>query len=195
MHSRALEVVVGMFVCLGVAAIFVLTFRVASANTVSGGATYSVHAEFENIGSLSSGASVKLAGVRIGRVTGINIDPTTFDADVHMSIAAEHNNIPIDSSAKILTAGLLGEQYIGIEPGGSEQNLKNGDQMKFTQSAFILENLLGQLLVSMSGNKSNQGPSGGGGNNAAPADGQAAAPPPGAAARPPAAQPTPAPAH
>lgn len=194
MHSRALEVVVGMFVCLGVAAIFVLTFRVASANTVSGGATFSVHAEFENIGSLSAGASVKLAGVRIGRVTGISIDPTTFDADVRMSIAAEHNNIPTDSSAKILTAGLLGEQYVGIEPGGSEQNLKNGDQMKFTQSAFILENLLGQLLVSMSGNKSNEGQSGGGGNNA-PAGGQTAAPAPGATARPPAAQPKPAPAH
>jgi phospholipid/cholesterol/gamma-HCH transport system substrate-binding protein len=192
MHSRALEVVVGMFVCLGVAAIFVLTFRVASANTVSGGPTYMVHAKFENIGSLSTGASVKLAGVRIGRVTAINIDPSTYEADVRMSIGAEHNNIPLDSSAKILTAGLLGEQYVGLEPGGSDQNLKNGDEMKFTQSAFILENLLGQLLVSMSGNKANQGSSGGEGNNAAAPAGQAAAPPAGAPARPAAAHSAPA---
>ena len=196
MHSRSLEIVVGIFVCLGVAAIFVLTFRVASANTVTSGPTYAVHAKFDNIGSLSNGASVKLAGVRIGRVTGITIDPATFEADVWMSIGAEHNNIPVDSSAKILTAGLLGEQYVGLEPGGSDHNLKTGDEMKFTQSAFILENLLGQLLVSMSANKSTQAPSSGGGGSDAPAAGaQTPALSSSAPARQPAKRPAPAPAH
>lgn len=158
MQSRALEILVGLFVCLGVAAIFVLTFRVASINGVTSGGTYTVTAAFGNIGSLTPGASVKLAGVRIGSVTGIRIDPKTFQAVVKMSISDKDNAIPTDSAAKILTSGLLGAQYIGIDPGGSENSLKNGSRIKFTQSAFVLENVLGHFLVNMA-SKSSAAPS------------------------------------
>lgn len=153
MQSRALEVLVGFFVCLGVAAIFVLTFRVAGDNRVGGGGSYSVTAEFNNIGSLAPGASVKLAGVRIGSVTGIGIDPKTFEALVTMHISDRHKDIPADSAAKILTAGLLGEQYVGIDPGGSPDSLINGSRIMFTQSAFVLENVIGQFLVNMTQKK------------------------------------------
>lgn len=149
MQSRALEVLVGFFVCLGIAAIFLLTFRVASLNTISGASsTYSVTAAFDNIGSLKVGAPVKIAGVVVGRVHGINIDHKTFEAVTTLDIGAQFNDIPQDSVAKILTAGLLGEQYVGIEPGGEDDVLKSGDRIKLTQSAMVLENLIGQMLTS-----------------------------------------------
>lgn len=156
MQSRALEILVGFFVCLGVAAVFVLTFRVASINSVGNSGSYTVTAAFDDIGSLAPGASVKLAGVRIGSVTGIHIDPKTFQAVVSLSISDKQNDIPDDSAAKILTAGLLGEQYVGLEPGGSPDSLKQGSRIKFTQSAFVLENVIGQFLVNMT--KSNDKP-------------------------------------
>jgi phospholipid/cholesterol/gamma-HCH transport system substrate-binding protein len=163
MQSRALEVLVGFFVCLGVAAIFVLTFRVASSDTIGGGGkgNYQVTAKFDTIGSLAPGASVKIAGVRIGRVRGITIDPTSFQAVATLEISGDHTNIPEDSTAKILTSGLLGEQYVGLEAGGDDKSLKQGDEIKFTQSAFVLENLIGQFLTSMtekdSSSKGDQG--------------------------------------
>lgn len=149
MQSRALELVVGFFFCLGVAAVFVLTFRVASLNTVSGGeGTYRVTAMFDNIGGLKSGSKVTLSGVSIGRVRDITIDRQTFEARVTVEISKAYNNIPKDSNAKILTAGLLGDQYLGIEAGGDPASLKDGDQIKFTQDALVLENIIGQVLVS-----------------------------------------------
>ena len=150
MQSRALEILVGFFVCLGVAAIFLLTFRVASLDTVgSGSNNYKVTARFDTIGGLAMGASVRMAGVKIGRVKGISIDPTSFQAVTTLEIEGSQSNIPQDSTAKILTSGLLGEQYVGLEPGGDDKPLKNGDEIKFTQSAFVLENLIGQFLTSM----------------------------------------------
>ncbi len=154
MQSRALEMLVGFFVCLGVAAVFVLTFRVASVKSVGSGGSYTVTADFDNIGSLSAGASVKMAGVRIGSVTGIHIDPKTFQAVVNLSISDKQSDLPTDSAAKILTAGLLGEQYVGIDPGGAPDSLKNGGHIEFTQSAFVLENIIGQFLVNMTQEKS-----------------------------------------
>ncbi|WP_206370775.1 outer membrane lipid asymmetry maintenance protein MlaD [Solimonas marina] len=152
MQSRALEILVGFFVCLGVAAVFVLTFRVASLDSVGGGdKTYRVSAEFQNIGGLKAGAKVSLAGVAIGRVRDISIDPSSFQAKVTMDISDQYSKIPEDSSAKILTAGLLGEQYIGIEPGGMDDYLKNGSEITLTQSALVLENLIGQFLASQNG--------------------------------------------
>lgn len=148
MQSRAMEILVGFFVCLGIAAIFVLTFRVASLDSVEGGSGYRVTALFQNIGSLKPGAAVTLSGVKIGRVKSIVIDPASFEAEVSMEISSVYNNIPEDSSAKILTAGLLGEQYLGLEIGGSERNLKDGSKIKFTQSALVLENIIGQFLTS-----------------------------------------------
>jgi len=159
MQTRSLEVLVGFFVCLGIAAVFILTLRVASLNKVGdSGSSFVVTAKFENTGTLGPGSSVKLAGVRIGRVRGISIDPTTFQAVVSLEIDSSHNNIPEDSDAKILTSGLLGEQYIGISPGGDDKALKNGDEIKFTQSALVLENLIGQFLTSVTSKESKKDP-------------------------------------
>jgi len=149
MQSKALELLVGAFFMLGVAAVFILTFRVASVSGVGDGAGYEVTAEFENIGGLKPGAAVTLAGVRIGRVRDIVIDRNTFEARVTMRIGSTFDNIPEDSGASILTAGLLGEQYIGLSPGGAEETLANGSNLKFTQSALVLENLIGQFVANM----------------------------------------------
>ena len=149
MQSRALEILVGFFVCLGVAAVFVLTFRVASLEAVGAGQSYRVTAMFENIGGLKPGSAVTLSGVKIGRVQNIVIDPDSFEAAVTLQIADTYNTLPEDSSAKILTAGLLGEQYVGLEAGGAEEVLKEGSRIKFTQSALVLENLIGQFLTNM----------------------------------------------
>ncbi|MGH8517047.1 MAG: outer membrane lipid asymmetry maintenance protein MlaD [Panacagrimonas sp.] len=157
MQSRALEMLVGLFVCLGVAAVFVLTFRVASLDTVGGdGGTYRVMASFENIGGLKTGSAVTMAGVKIGRVRDIVIDPTTFEANVTLELSDSYSAIPEDSNAKILTAGLLGEQYIGLEAGGADEPLKDGSKLKLTQSALVLENLIGQFLSSQ-GSKEDKG--------------------------------------
>jgi len=149
MQSRALEILVGLFVCLGVAAVFVLTFRVASLDAVGNGEGYTVTAQFENIGGLKPGSAVTLSGVKIGRVQGISIDPDTFEAVATLYVSKQYANLPEDSSAKILTAGLLGEQYIGLDVGGAEAALKEGSRIKFTQSALVLENLIGQFLTNM----------------------------------------------
>jgi phospholipid/cholesterol/gamma-HCH transport system substrate-binding protein len=149
-HQRILEIVVGLFVILGVFAIFVLTFRVSNLSgdgDVTSG--FAVTANFENIGGLKVGAPVSLAGVKIGRVTRIHIDPQSFEAVATITIRDQYNNIPDDSSASIYTAGLLGEQYIGITAGGSERGLQKGDTLKFTQSALVLEQIIGQVLFSL----------------------------------------------
>ena len=154
MVNRSLEVLVGFFICLGIAAIFVLTFRVASLDSVgSGGVTYQVSGQFENIGGLKQGSAVTIAGVRIGRVSQIVIDPYTFKAAVHMTIDGQYDNLPEDSSASILTAGLLGEQYIGLTPGGMQDPLVDGSELMLTQSALVLENLIGQFLSNMASNQ------------------------------------------
>ena len=154
MQTKALELLVGLFFSLGVAAVFILTFRVASLDAGSASDSYSVTADFENIGGLKPGSAVTMAGVRIGRVRSIEINPATFEAKVTMRIGNDFGNIPKDSSASIFTAGLLGEQYIGLTPGGEEDTLKEGDTIKFTQSALVLENLIGQFVAGMaSGDK------------------------------------------
>lgn len=154
MQSKMLELLVGAFFALGVAAVFTLTFRVASVSGLADRSAFSVTADFENIGGLKPGAAVTLAGVRIGRVSNITIDRTTYEAHVTMRIATGYDNIPQDSTASILTAGLLGEQYIGLTPGGEDKVLAEGDKIKMTQSALVLENLIGQFVSSMaSGNK------------------------------------------
>lgn len=151
MQSRALEILVGFFVCLGVAAVFVLTFRVASLDNYADGDTYRVTAKFNNIGGLKAGSAVTIAGVKVGRVESIQIDPTGFQAVVAIDIAKSYDKIPEDSSAKILTAGLLGEQYIGLEPGGMDVYLSEGSELMLTQGAVVLENLIGQFLSSSDG--------------------------------------------
>jgi len=143
-----MELWVGLFVAAGLAALGMLAFKVGNLTTADVANGFRVTAEFENIGGLKVKAPVTLAGVRIGRVTAISIDKNRFRAVVEMNVDGSFNNIPTDSSASILTSGLLGDQYIGLEAGGSEENLKNGDQILTTASALVLEKLIGQVLFS-----------------------------------------------
>jgi phospholipid/cholesterol/gamma-HCH transport system substrate-binding protein len=145
MQRTILDLWVGIFVTAGVAALLVLALKVGNASSVSVSDGYRVIAEFDNIGGLKVRAPVKSAGVVVGRVEGINLDTRTFRASVAMRID-KHYPFPRDSSASILTAGLLGEQYVGMDGGGDEQNLKDGDRLKVTQSAIVLEKVIGQFL-------------------------------------------------
>jgi phospholipid/cholesterol/gamma-HCH transport system substrate-binding protein len=145
MSKRNLEMLVGLFVLLGLAALVFVALKAANLTTFSGGATYALTARFDNIGGLKSRAPVRSAGVVVGRVTAISLDPKTYQGVVHLEVQRSFE-FPKDTSAKILTAGLLGDQYIGLEPGGDEKNLAPGDTIKQTQSAVVLENLISQFL-------------------------------------------------
>lgn len=144
--SRMIEAAVGMFLCVGVAAVFVLTLQASSLAKVPSKETYAVKARFENIGSLRVGAPVAVAGVTIGRVTAISLDNKMFEGVVTMTLGKDFGELPKDSNASVLTRGLLGEQYIGITPGGADESLKDGDEIRLTQPAMVLENLIGQFL-------------------------------------------------
>lgn len=146
MNKRNLEIFVGLFVLLGAAALLFLALKAANLTSfASGGDTYTIQARFDNIGGLKARAPVRSAGVYVGRVTGVTLDSQTYQGLVTMEIN-RGIQFPRDSTAKILTAGLLGDQYIGIEPGGDEEDLKAGDTLSRTQSAVVLENLIGQFL-------------------------------------------------
>jgi phospholipid/cholesterol/gamma-HCH transport system substrate-binding protein len=145
MQRTTLDLWVGIFVTAGVAALFMLALKVGNASSVSVSDGYRVIAEFDNIGGLKVRAPIKSAGVVVGRVEGISLDTRTFRANVALRID-KHYPFPKDSSASILTAGLLGEQYVGMDGGGDEQNLKDGDRLKVTQSAIVLEKVIGQFL-------------------------------------------------
>ena len=151
LQTRTLEVSVGIFIALGFAALLVLAIKVSNFNVfgdLNADNSYQITAKFTNIGSLKSGAPVTIAGVRVGRVGAIGIDKASQEALVTLNIENSHRNIPADTSASILTAGLLGEQYVGLEPGGDETLLKNGDQIALTQSALVLEKIIGEFLFS-----------------------------------------------
>ncbi len=148
MKRKSIELMVGLFVLGGIFAATVLAFRVDSAGVFEFDRSYKVYAQFANIGGLTIKAPVTIAGVNIGRVSGITIDMNSFYARVEMSIMEEYSNIPIDSSVRILTAGLLGAQYIGFDIGGEDIYLKAGDEIEFTQSALNFEDLVGGFLFS-----------------------------------------------
>ena len=152
-QRRSHAVGTGLFIVLGFAALAYLATQTTSLVNMHEGATYSLKARFSNVGQLKDRAPVKLAGVRIGSVSSIQLEPRKLDALVTFSIDKRFNQIPDDSSASILTSGLLGDQYIGIQPGGSPTNLKNGDQVILTQSAVQLEDLIGKFLVNGSPDK------------------------------------------
>ena len=137
----------GSFVLAGVIALGILAFRVGNLSSADVTDGYRVEASFENIGSLKVRSAVTLAGVRIGRVAAIRTDPDSYQAIVTLNIDGRYKNLPTDSSASILTAGLLGEQYIGLEPGGSDEYLKEGGKIQLTQSAMVLEKLIGRVLT------------------------------------------------
>ena len=145
MSRRTIEILVGLFVLLGLAALLFVALKAANLTSFSSGDTYQVSARFDNIGGLKPRAPVRSAGVVVGRVTRIGLDPKTFQGVVTLDIDRGFQ-FPKDSSAKILTAGLLGDQYVGIEAGGEIDNLAAGATIKQTQSAVVLENLIGQFL-------------------------------------------------
>jgi phospholipid/cholesterol/gamma-HCH transport system substrate-binding protein len=145
-QSRTIEISTGLFIILGFVALFFLATETTNIGAYGNSGGYLVTASFTNVGGLKVRAPVTMAGVAVGRVTSISLNPQTFNAIVSMRIDSSFNQIPDDSSASILTSGLLGEQYIGISPGGSETFLKNRSKIQFTQSAIILENLIGQFL-------------------------------------------------
>ena len=149
MKKSVLEFWVGLFVLLGVVAIGFLSFRVAGGNALAGssGKTYTVYAEFTDIGSLKTKAPVKAAGVLVGRVDSIALDPQTYQAKVSINLDSAYE-FSSDVSAQILTSGLLGEQYIGLTQGGDEEHLAAGDTISITSSAMVLENLIGRLMTS-----------------------------------------------
>ena len=148
MRQKNLELMVGLFVALGVAAFLILALKASDLTSLGNDQGYRITARFENIGGLKVRAPVTLSGVRIGRVVGIDLDPKTYEAVVTLSVDPRHNRLPTDSGASILTSGLLGEQYVGLEPGGMDDYLKDGGVIRLTQSALVLEKLIGRVLTS-----------------------------------------------
>lgn len=146
-QRKTLEMWVGLFVAAGIFALAVLAFKVGNLTMADVSNGYQVKADFDNIGGLKVKSQVAMAGVRIGRVSNIGFDNERYRAVVTMDIDGRYR-IPNDSSAAILTSGLLGEQYVGLEPGGADEYLKNGEKLQTTQSAVVLEKLIGQFLFS-----------------------------------------------
>lgn len=144
---------VGLFVLIGAAAILFLALKTANLLTLSFSTSYPVIAKFDNIGGLKPRAPVKSAGVIVGRVENITFDDKSYQASVNLAMESRYV-FPKDSSLKILTSGLLGEQYIGVEAGADEKNLAPGDVIKQTQSAVVLENLISQFLYSKAADSS-----------------------------------------
>ncbi|NLP65305.1 outer membrane lipid asymmetry maintenance protein MlaD [Paraburkholderia sacchari] len=163
MKKTALDFWVGLFVVLGFIALLFLALKAGNMSSLSFQPTYPVKLKFDNIGGLKPRAPVKSAGVTVGRVASIGFDTNTYQALVTINIDQQYQ-FPKDSSAKILTSGLLGEQYIGLEPGGDTEMLKAGDTLSMTQSAIVLENLIGQFLYSKAADSGKSG-----GSAAAPA--------------------------
>ena len=146
-QTRSVEIGTGLFVLLGMSSLFFLTTQTTGGDDFKAESVYTVEARFENIGSLRTRAPVTMSGVTIGRVTDVAFDPETLEAVVQFVVDAKYDQIPDDTDASILTAGLLGSQYIGLQPGGSDLYLEDGSEILFTQSALVLENLIGKFLV------------------------------------------------
>ncbi len=145
MAKKGIETLVGLFVLMGVLGLVFLALQAANLGSLTGSDNYAVQARFDNIGGLKARAPVRTAGVVVGRVKSIELDGKTFQSIVTLEIERRYQ-FPKDTAAKILTAGLLGDQYIGLEPGGDDKNLAAGDTVAQTQSAVVLENLIGQFL-------------------------------------------------
>ena len=145
-QTRSVEIGTGLFVFLGLAALFFLTTQTTGSEGFGDSDAFTVTARFENVGSLTDRAPVAMSGVTIGRVTSVVFDPIALDAEVTFQIDSRFDQIPDDSDACILTAGLLGSQYIGLQAGGSDLYLEEGSEVQFTQSAIIIENLISKYL-------------------------------------------------
>jgi phospholipid/cholesterol/gamma-HCH transport system substrate-binding protein len=147
MQNRTLEIGVGLFLLAGLLALLLLALRVSGLTVGAGQDTYKLYANFDNLAGLTVRAKVTMAGVGIGKVTAIDLDRDTFTGRVTMELENRVDNLPADSTASILTAGLLGEKYIGISVGGDETLLKDGGTIHDTQSSLVLEDLIGKFLI------------------------------------------------
>lgn len=148
MNTRNIEILVGLFIVMAVLAMVMLSLKVSNlASYGSEGEGYEIRAEFENVGGLKVRSPVSAGGVRVGKVLDISYNNEQFTAVVTMLIEGNYQ-FPVDTSASIMTAGLLGEQFVGLEPGGDEEYLTQGAEIELTQSALVLEQIIGQLLYS-----------------------------------------------
>lgn len=145
-QSKTVEIWVGLFIAAGMASLFMLAMKVSNLSTSTSGESYTITAAFDNIGGLKVRSPVTVSGVRVGRVDDISYDFETYEAVVQLRIGNEYNKFPEDTTASIFTAGLLGEQYVALEPGGSEDNITPGGRIQLTQSALVLEQMIGQFL-------------------------------------------------
>jgi len=153
MRMRFVELTVGTFMVMGIIALVLMAFRVSGLSTQSNGDTYTLKARFENLAGLTERAKVSMSGVTIGRVTKVYLDPEWYSAVVEMEINQSMSTLTLDTSAAILTAGLLGEKYIGLTGGAEDEYLADGDWIEDTQSAIVLEELIGRFLF----NKAEEG--------------------------------------
>lgn len=145
-HTSTQDTLVGLFVASGIVGLFFLAMQVSNLSSFVEEDSYTITARFENSGGLKIKSPVSAAGVKIGKVSNISFDPKTYESVVQMNINSHYNTIPDDTTASIFTAGLLGEQYVNLEPGGSDVYLQNDGEIEITQSAIILEKAIGQFL-------------------------------------------------
>jgi len=146
-HSKTQDTLVGFFVATGIAALFYMALQVSNLGTYTGNDSYTVIARFQNSGGLKVKSPVSLAGVRIGRVSAITLDKNSHESVVEMNIDAQYDNLPFDSAASIYTAGLLGEQYVNIDPGSSDMYLEDKSVIDITSSAIVLEEMIGKFML------------------------------------------------
>lgn len=146
MNTRKTEILVGLFIAAGLAALFMLAMKASNLNIYNNDAGYEISANFDDVSGLKIKSAVTMAGVRIGRVSDIVFNSETFEAVVKIRIESQYKTLPKDTSASIYTAGLLGEKYLGLEAGGDDENLKQGDKLKLTQSALVLEKLISRFV-------------------------------------------------
>lgn len=150
-HTRTQDTLVGLFVACGIAALFYMSMQISNLGTYNNQESFKIIARFENSGGLKVKSPVSVAGVRVGRVSAIYFDKQNYQSVVEMSIESQYDTLPDDTTASIYTAGLLGEQYINLEPGGSEEFLTDNGEIEITQSAIVLEEVIGQFLFKDNG--------------------------------------------
>ncbi len=151
--SHQIEFTAGLFLLLGIACLIFLAVQATDGGSEIRGGSYELVASFGNVGGLRPRAKVSMAGVTVGQVERIELDPQTLDARVTMKISERYDDIPDDTSAAILTSGILGDQYVGLEPGGSPEPMRDGDQFLITQSAVVLEQLIGRFMMGGGGDE------------------------------------------
>lgn len=140
------DTLVGLFVAIGIGALFFMAMKISNISGISDNESYTISAAFENSGGLKVKSPVVVGGVRVGRVVAISLDQKKFQSIVKMKIDAQYNQFPEDTTASIFTAGLLGEQYVSLEPGGMDELLVDKSMIEITQSALVLEEIIGQFL-------------------------------------------------